>query len=151
MSFPGFIELITPLVWPITLLLLCLMFIKPLYKAVSARASRLDTATIKIGGFEWTSSELDSVLVEREILKSAILMAAIDENFSEPEKLLLKTGPRAWWTGWDSLRPWKKKGPSRVNQHGCCRQDHQKGRVPSPQVTSRRVRNIGGGTQSTGD
>ncbi len=66
------------------------MFIKPLYKAVSARVSRLDTATIKIGGFEWTSSELDSVLVEREILKSAILMAAIDENFSEPEKLFVE-------------------------------------------------------------
>jgi len=79
------IELIKPVITPIVVLIIALIFRKPIWSILSNISKMTDRQSLKLGDFEWTVYGLDQVVLEREMLRCAIIMAAADDAFREKE------------------------------------------------------------------
>jgi hypothetical protein len=85
------LDFLGSIAWPLVLLVLVFYFRIPLHQFINGLATRADKARIKIGDFEiWSETELDNMIVEREILKIGISIATIDKEYSEVELRLLE-------------------------------------------------------------
>ncbi len=81
-----------PIAWPTVIILIAIFFSVPLYRLLNSLAVTLSKATkVKIGDVEWTLSQLDEAIIDREILKTVISMAAADGRFDETETQYLQS------------------------------------------------------------
>ena len=103
MTFNEITESLAPFAWQLTIVLFGLVFFGPLYKALHGLSSHLHRARIKIGDFEWSIPELDDLIVEREVLKTVVFIAAVDRDFSDPEKRFIEGRAAAMVDRTDSL------------------------------------------------
>ena len=90
MEISELVDKLKQLAWPLTVFAISLIFRKSVVDLLASLAQRTKGSKIKIGDFEWTDLELDSIIADREILKTGIFIALADEEFSEEEKYLLK-------------------------------------------------------------
>jgi uncharacterized tellurite resistance protein B-like protein len=96
--------------WPIIVLLVGLLYRQPLSQLIESVASNAGRAKIKIGeGFEWSVSQLDEAIIEREILKMCIYIATADKKYDEREFQFLEGRAEAMVGNLKSLTKEAKK------------------------------------------
>ncbi len=79
---------LAPFAWPLTAVLLGILFFRPLKGLLASVASK---DTIKISGVEFSASDLQEVIRQRELLKIGIIIATSDRKYNRKEMDFLKT------------------------------------------------------------
>jgi hypothetical protein len=78
--------------WPFIAVLIAFLYKQPVNALLSTIAENAGRAKIKIGeGFEWSVSDVEETIIEREILKMGIYIATVDKNYSEDEFKFLES------------------------------------------------------------
>ncbi|NOR68206.1 MAG: hypothetical protein GQ532_00650 [Methylomarinum sp.] len=80
------------LAWPITVLFIIKVFYQPIFNFLNNLSAKIvEVNKIKIGGFEFSASELENAIIEREILKIGIIIGTSDKRVNKEEMNFLET------------------------------------------------------------
>lgn len=81
-----FVDEFVDIAWPVTTLIILLLFFLPMKKVLESLANNLGKAKeVTIGGVSWKTIDLEKAVTDLEILKSVIHTAYIDEDLNNGE------------------------------------------------------------------